>query len=249
VTEASGHRASRRIVLLRSDLLAGAGVCLASTAAWLLAVGTVCRAWRRVLAGGVAWLGLEAAVVPRPVVVGGLRLELPSIEMASLPPSAAVWWSTAVLCVVLLALASRLPESWTPIAYLLRLAVGIQVVALVYFALIPARFPHGASAFLGGSVTGGAVIISLVPATLGVIYYTLGFGWRRNLALTLLTMAHLAVLVPLQALLHAYVLSYSLLFMPVLFLFFGMPVEILVLVSFYSWGVSWTVPTRFPERS
>jgi hypothetical protein len=47
------------------------------------------------------------------------------------------------------------------------------------------------------------------------------------------------VFVPLQALAHAYILHQSLLFMPVLFLLFGMPLQILVVVSFYSWGMSW----------
>jgi hypothetical protein len=45
--------------------------------------------------------------------------------------------------------------------------------------------------------------------------------------------------VPLQVLVHALVLQKSLLFMPVLYIIFGLPVDILVVIAFYSWGMTW----------
>ena len=59
-------------------------------------------------------------------------------------------------------------------------------------------------------------------------------------ALTLLVMLHLAVLLPFQYVLHAYLLHhFSLLLMPVLFTFFGPVIEVLICIALYGWGVSW----------
>lgn len=193
---------------------------------------------------GIKQLQLNATVVLRPYIMRSFRVELPSIEMTSFPPDMAAWWITAIVCAVLLAVSFGLPSRYTPLVYLLRFALAIQVSALVYFALIPARFPHGATDFITSTMAGGSVLILLVPTIFGLIYYVFDFGIVRKTCLTVLAMSHLTVLIPLQALLQAYLLHHSVLFMPLLFLLFGMPLEILVIVSFYSWGMSWRAQAR-----
>jgi hypothetical protein len=52
-------------------------------------------------------------------------------------------------------------------------------------------------------------------------------------------MAHLAVLTPLQYLTHIYIISRgSSLFMPVLYIMFGLLPQVGVFIAFYSWGMS-----------
>jgi len=51
-------------------------------------------------------------------------------------------------------------------------------------------------------------------------------------------MTHLALFLPLQILFQALFLQKTVLFMPVLYIVFGMPVNILVIIAFYAWGMS-----------
>jgi hypothetical protein len=52
-------------------------------------------------------------------------------------------------------------------------------------------------------------------------------------------MSYLSLLLPVQVLLQAMVLEKSVLFMPILYIVFGLPVDILIILAFYSWGMSW----------
>ena len=60
--------------------------------------------------------------------------------------------------------------------------------------------------------------------------------------LTVVAMTHLTLFLPLLILLQAMVLQKSVLFMPLLYIVFGLPVEVLMIIAFYSWGMSWPSP-------
>ena len=87
-------------------------------------------------------------------------------------------------------------------------------------------------------------LISLIPALFGATYYIFDFGLWRKFAVTAVTMLHLSVFLPLQILLHALVLHRSILFMPVLYIILGLPIEVLIIICFYSWGMSWPFVAR-----
>jgi hypothetical protein len=71
-------------------------------------------------------------------------------------------------------------------------------------------------------------------------YYIFDFGLLKKAFLTAVTMVHLALFLPLQVLLQALFLQKTVLFMPVLYIIFGMPVNILIIIAFYSWGMTWS---------
>jgi hypothetical protein len=52
-------------------------------------------------------------------------------------------------------------------------------------------------------------------------------------------MIHLSQFFPVHILLQATILQKSVLFMPLLYIVFGLPVEVLMIIAFYSWGMSW----------
>jgi hypothetical protein len=53
-------------------------------------------------------------------------------------------------------------------------------------------------------------------------------------------MAYLIALIPMQFAAHAFVLHHtSLLFLPVLFFSFGLPLDVMTFIAMYSWGASW----------
>jgi hypothetical protein len=126
-----------------------------------------------------------------------------------------------------------------PIIYLLRGILLVPATALLYFDLLPARFPHTPDSYMPGLVTAGIALISTVPLLFGLTYYIFDFGLWKKALLTGLTMAHLALFLPLQVLLQALFLQKAVLFMPVLYIIFGMPVNILIIIALYSWGMTW----------
>jgi len=91
-----------------------------------------------------------------------------------------------------------------------------------------------------GLMDSGIGIISIVPFLFAVTYYIFDFGFFKKLFLTFITVAHLTCFLPLQILLQALVLQKSVLFMPVLYIIFGMPIDVLIVIAFYSWGMTWS---------
>jgi hypothetical protein len=132
------------------------------------------------------------------------------------------------------------PGNWLPIIYLGRTILIVHGSALVYFALLPASFPHTPDSYLLGLITASLSFISIIPLLFALTFYIFDFGLINKAALTALTMMHLVVFVPLTVLLQALILQKSLLFMPVLYIIFGLPVDILVVIAFYSWGMTWS---------
>ena len=98
-----------------------------------------------------------------------------------------------------------LPSKLIPVIYLLRGILLVPVTALLYFALLPARFPHTPDSYMEGLVTAGIALISIVPLLFGLTYYIFDFGLLKKAFLTAITMTHLALFLPLQVLLQALV--------------------------------------------
>jgi hypothetical protein len=127
-----------------------------------------------------------------------------------------------------------LPSRLIPIIYLLRGIMLVPATAVLFFALLPARFPHTPDSYMQGLVTAGIALISIIPLLLGLTYYIFYFGLLKKAFLTAITMVHLALFLPLQVLLQSLFLQKTVLFMPVLYIIFGMPVNILIIIAFYS---------------
>ena len=87
-------------------------------------------------------------------------------------------------------------------------------------------------------------LISFVPILFGLTYYIFDFGLIRKAALTAMTMGHLSLFLPFQILLQAIILRKSILFMPLLYIVFGLPLDIAIILAFYSWGMSWSFKTE-----
>jgi hypothetical protein len=168
-----------------------------------------------------------------------IRFDIPYLRMEPVPPSAEIWWLTLAVTLALFAATFFLPSRLIPIIYLLRGIMLVPATALLFFAFLPARFPHTPDSYMQGLVTAGTALISIVPLLFGLTYYIFDFGLLKKAFLTAITMVHLALFLPLQVLLQALFLQKTVLFMPVLYIIFGMPVNILIIIAFYSWGMTW----------
>lgn len=241
------HRALAHFVLGRSDLITVALLVLLFTFVWIACLPWLCRFWQYILAVGMRILALRTQLgLTEHQVTPYIRFSIPFPRMEGIAPDAATWWSTAAIVGVLFAASFFFPKRLIPITYLLRAILFIQVTALLFFLLAPALFPHSPDSYMEGLMGYAIALISFVPLLFGLTYYIFDFGVLRKMALTAMTMAHLAVFLPLQILLQAAVLEKSVLFMPVLYIVFGLPVDVLIILAFYSWGMSWSFRAR-PE--
>lgn len=197
--------------------------------------------WAKIFALGLRFLPLHAdLLLTERLVTRNLRLEIPYLAMAALPPSLMQWAVTCLIAIAVLAFTFFLPSQWIPLVYVLRGVVLVQATALIYFAVFPTSFPHTPESYLGGFAEAGLVLVSLVPLLLALTYYIFDFGLMKKAFLTCAVMTHLMFFIPLQVLLQALILQKTVLFMPLLYIVFGMPVDVLLIIAFYSWGMSWS---------
>ncbi len=235
------HRALAHFRLGTMNLITASCLFVFFSSAWLVLLPQVCGLWTRIFTLGIRFLPLRAEVgVAEHHGTPFLSFNIPYLRMEPVLPSAQVWWLSCAVTSLIFVATFFISKRLVPVIYLLRAVLLVQVIALLYFALIPASFPHTPDSYLAGFVTSGIGLISLVPLVFGLTYYIFDFGLVRKALLTSTTMAHLALFLPFQCLLQALILQKTVLFMPLLYIVFGMPVEVLIVIGFYSWGMAWS---------
>ncbi len=201
----------------------------------------IALAWRATIARGLQVLEIPGAVAEHVVAIPFLAdVALPYPTTPGLAPNAAQWWVLGLLWAAVVLVSLALPQRFTPLSYLLRFGAFLQATSFFYFAFWGRRFPYELPPHLLGLVESGAAVAVLAPLALGVTYFAFDVGLPRKMWLTLMTVGHLVVLVPLQTLLHAAVVHrLSSMVLPPMFFFFGILLQVLVVVAFYGWGMSW----------
>jgi hypothetical protein len=71
-----------------------------------------------------------------------LSFDIPYLKMEPLLPSAQVWWLSCAITTLIFVATYFISNKLIPVIYLLQAVLLVQAVTLLYFALIPARFPH-----------------------------------------------------------------------------------------------------------
>jgi hypothetical protein len=234
------HRALARFVLEPRDLVMAALLVLLFSCAWIVLLPWFCQLWTYLLGNGMEILGLHAKLgLTEHHVTPYIRFSVPYPRMEGIAPNARTWWSTAVVVCLAYAASYFFPKKATPVTYLLRAVLAIQFSALLYFLLAAARFPQTPDSYMEGLVSYQIALISFVPTLFGLTYYIFKFSSIKKIVLTILTMSHLSLFLPVHILLQTMVLEKSVLFMPVLYIVFGLPLDIIIILAFYSWGMSW----------
>ena len=146
------------------------------------------------------------------------------------------WVFTAVLAGVGVLLRGRA----TPLGYLLRGIAIVQLSAQVWFTLAEPPFAYALPQYMSAVLLTGVVILLLSPFLVALTFFIFDFSLVQKAAMALLLVLHLIVLVPMQAAVHAWIVYHgSFLAMPVLFLVFGILLDVFVYVALYGWGMSW----------
>ncbi|GAB5535082.1 MAG: hypothetical protein Rubg2KO_13310 [Rubricoccaceae bacterium] len=235
------HRAFMRQPDRRRILVGASAMTLLLSALWIAILPMIGRVWGHALAilvdGGVPARVVMTVYEP----FGWMEVGVPSLALDAAPPSGMLWMATLVVTVLVFAVSFLLPDRMVPLSYAIRAFVLVQASALAVFLVAPESFPYSLPSYLQGmSVTGLAIATASIPV-LGLTYFIQDVSWLHKLGLTVVVLAHSVVLVPLQYVAHGLLLhDGSLLFMPVLYLFFGVPLHVFSLVALFAWGMSWT---------
>lgn len=233
------HRALARLKFNFVELSSSIALVLAAVLACVRYLPYVTALWRVMFQLGLHFLPLQAGLATARYHFRGLHFEVPYLLLDPALPSLELWAATCVVTVVGFAFTFVLPSRLVAWSYLVRAVLFLQFSAVLYFAFFPAQFPQTPTEYLRGLTISGMALTTVIPALFFLTYYIFPFSFAKKVFLTLLTMLYLAVFLPLQVLLHALILQTSMLFMPALYLIFGIPLDVLIVVAFYSWGMSW----------
>jgi hypothetical protein len=115
----------------------------------------------------------------------------------------------------------------------------VQATAVLVFALAPSLFTYTIPGHMQAMLKAGYDLMLAEPALLALGYGILRIPALHRMFHPALVLGYFALLVPHQAVLHALVLQHlSVLFMPLLYLCFGVVFDVMVFVALYSWLVS-----------
>ena len=243
------HRALTHFRLGPMNVVTSVSLFLFFSWVWVTFLPWVCRLWSSVFTLGLQNLPLQARLDTAEHRIGLLRLEIPYLRVEPVLPTLTIWALTCAATLFLFVATFFFTRKLVPIVYLLRGVLLVQASALIFFALFPAGFPHTPDSYMEALVNSGVGLISVVPLLFGFTYYIFDFGLWRKALLTALTMVHLSLFLPFQALLQALVLQKSVLFMPLLYIVFGMPLDVMLIIAVYSWGMTWSFrPAPLPSR-
>jgi YaiO family outer membrane protein len=209
--------------------------------AWWLVLPWVAKTWQHMIRFTMDVLGLPGDVVIQHLVSRvGFSIDVPQLAVPSQEPSNMQWWVGIIVCIVGLLVSWLLPRRYLPASYFLRLLVILQASSQFVFRVFPGSFPHDIASLTVVLFAAGFFLIALVPWIFGLTFFVLDFALSKKIAITVFTMAHLFVFLPLQYCAHAFLIHhYSLLWMPMLFWTFGLAVDVAIVIAFYSWAVSW----------
>jgi hypothetical protein len=158
---------------------------------------------------------------------------------ASQMPTAAIGLGTAAAVILLYACTYWMGDALTPAKYVIRIVCLVQASALLFFMFVPSRFAYTIPGHMLAMLGSGYGVMLAVAALMALGYGLLHIPLQLRLAHTALVLGYFAVMVPHQVVLHALVLQHlSVLFMPLLYLCFGVVFDVMVLVALYSWLVS-----------
>jgi hypothetical protein len=233
------HRAFTRVELSARVAVGNVLLALFWTIVWCFSLQWIAQMWARVFAYWSHLFRWDAAVVMVPQEFSRyVHFSVPYVTVSA-GPAGIAYWVMSVLSLLALATSPFLTGRALPWAYLLRAVAIIQLTATAYFAVAAARFPHDLSGYTVSMLVFSMIFIGLVPLILAFTYYLFDFTWWRKLALMVIIMGYLSVFVPMQYMLHVYVLHVSIIFMPVLYFAFGPFLDVLIFICLYSWGMSW----------
>lgn len=237
----SPHRALLTIPLRRWEFLPALGLALLVLIAYILMLHEVAAGWASLLHWCLELFGYhDIKLAYFGFNIAGYNIYVPYAQLSAVAPNGEQWNTAVILTAVILVISLLLPDRFTPLAYLLRALALIHAIAIIYFTFWPQYYPYSLAGYHALMMLVGMAFIAIVPIVYCLTYYIFDVTLIKKLALTLITMLYLGLVIPLQYFAHLYLIHiFSLLYMPILFLMFGLMIDVFLLIAFYAWAMSW----------
>lgn len=196
-------------------------------------------------------LGMADRTAAVHYVVGGRTvLVLPESIIDGPQPSTFTVIANAVALLVMLLVSLVISAEKAPLRYFLRMIVLLHGMSVVYHVLPGRDLPYTVGGYVSGLLAAGVTVIALVPIVLALTHWLFDFSVGKKVGLAVGVMAYLYVLIPLKYALHAVILHVGgMIYLPILFVLFGLPIEVMIFVAFYGWGMSWKGRKGSTERT
>ncbi|WER48373.1 hypothetical protein CupriaWKF_26670 [Cupriavidus sp. WKF15] len=240
VLSVARHRSLGHLTLSSTTL---AGIVLLpvlfNVVEWQLRI-PLSTAWTAIFGFWLKRLEIAGVVSERLTSMAWFDMPLPHVEVVASLPDGVTWLVAAALTILVCLVALRLSDKYLPLRYLLLFAVFIQVTALIFFGVVPERFPYTASGYVDNGLKTAVSFLLLLPWAHALVYYIFDFSWSRKIGLTMMTLTFVVVAVPLQLMLHVYVMCrWSLLCLPLLSFLLGPSMILFGCIALYGWAMSW----------
>jgi hypothetical protein len=229
------HRAVRSATLKGSRVVQSALMVALLTGVLLWAQAPLMQAWSTII---LYWSSLLDIPLSADSAGTGL-LVWTSRSGTWLMPTPAISAATAVGVVAVYASTYWMSDGYTPLKYLLRTLCVVQGSAVAFFMLFPSQFAYTVPGHLQAMLSAGYALMLAVPALLGIGYAILNLPVLDRLLHPALVLSYLALMLPHKAVFHTLVLQHlSVLYMPLLYLCFGVVFDVMIFVALYSWLAS-----------
>ncbi|WP_298137079.1 hypothetical protein [Acidiferrobacter sp.] len=174
------------------------------------------------------------------VLPWGVSLPVPVPHLGASGPSHLAWAVSVLLTGVALVVALVLRRRHLPLSLALFTLVVVFAIGAAGFTPVLAPFPYTIPGYIESMLLMGLVLMFVTPLLFMAIYYPLDFGLGKKIGLTLYVLVWLAVMLPCQFCLQAFAINeLGLIALPTLFLLSGLLLDVMGLVAFYAWGMSW----------
>lgn len=197
-------------------------------------------AWREFFIAIRGPLGLPGTVATKVFEIGPLGVAIPYFTAAGYWPEPRDLQTGWLMTGVLAAVGMLLRGGALPLGFLLRALAIIQLSAQLWFWLAPPPLIYTLPEYVAGLLICGVILLLMAPFLVAFTFHIFDFLLWQKLMMATLLLGHLAVLLPLQAAVHTWIIHQgSLLTLPVLFFLFGPLLDVFVYVALYGWGMSW----------
>lgn len=233
------HRAMRRLAFPPARWIDVLFIPFALTLAICMAWPWVADLWCRIIGFWSETLGGEIVLQADKALLPGFAL-VPYAHADAALPTPVQWLCAMAITLVLLFGTRWLTGKSLPLAYGLRLIGLIQASAQFYFYFWPASFHYEAGKSIASLTQASLLLVVVTPWLYALIYNVLDFGFVRKLLLSTMAVGYLIVLIPMQYTLTAvWLLHFSMLWYPLLFLLGSIFIQFGALVALYAWAMSW----------
>jgi hypothetical protein len=197
---------------------------------------TLMRWWTDVVTGWSALMELPMAAFA--MGARDSRMWATPLDGTFLPSGQALAW-TCLGLVGLWVFTHLLSDRLHPVKVIIRGLCLIQASACIFFMVSPARFPYTLTQHVQSLLEMGYGLMLATGPMLALGWGILTPSPLPKIIAPLGVLAYFTLMLPHKVLLHVWLLTHaSVLFMPVLFLSFGLLFDLWIFIALYAWLVS-----------